>query len=53
MLEILEDELHEVMGLAGVTRLADIDRSYLHPATPVTEPHVHSAFPHLRLGEGY
>lgn len=53
MLEILEDEMHEVMGLTGVTRLADIDRTYLHAAAPVTEAHVHSAFPHLRLGDGY
>jgi isopentenyl diphosphate isomerase/L-lactate dehydrogenase-like FMN-dependent dehydrogenase len=53
MLEILEDEMFEVMGLMGATSLAQLDRSYIHPATPVVEPHVHSAFPHLRLGDGY
>jgi glycolate oxidase len=53
MLEILEDEMFEVMGLMGLTKLADLDRSYLHAAPSVVEPHVHSAFPHLRLGEGY
>ncbi len=53
LLEILEDEMHEVMGLMGVTKLADLDRTFLHPATPTVEPGVHSAFPHLRLGDGY
>jgi glycolate oxidase len=53
MLEILEDEMFDVMGLMGATRLADLNPGYLHKATPVVEPHVHSAFPHLRLGEGY
>lgn len=53
MLEILEEELHEVMGLMGVTKLSQIDRTYVHPARPMVEPSVHSAFPHLRLGDGY
>jgi isopentenyl diphosphate isomerase/L-lactate dehydrogenase-like FMN-dependent dehydrogenase len=53
MLEILEDEMFEVMGLMGVTKLAGLDRSYVHAAPPVVEAHVHSAFPHLRLGDGY
>ncbi len=53
MCEILEHEMHEVMGLMGVTKLAALDRTYLHPAAPVVEPGVHSAFPHLRLSEGY
>jgi hypothetical protein len=37
----------------GATKLADLNPGYLHKAAPVVEPHVHSAFPHLRLGEGY
>ena len=43
------------MGLTGVTRLKDLNRSYLHRGAPlVTEPHVFSAFPHLNLDDpGY
>jgi isopentenyl diphosphate isomerase/L-lactate dehydrogenase-like FMN-dependent dehydrogenase len=51
MLEILEDEVKRALGLLGVTRFADVDRSYLHPAPPVTVPHVLSAFPLLKLDE--
>ncbi len=50
-LELLEDEVRIAMGLLGVTKLAQLDRTYLRPATPVTVPHVTSAFP--LLGEGY
>ena len=50
-LELLEDEVRIAMGLLGVTKLAQLDRSYLRPATPVAVPHVTSAFP--LLGEGY
>jgi isopentenyl diphosphate isomerase/L-lactate dehydrogenase-like FMN-dependent dehydrogenase len=55
MLEILEDEMISAMGLAGVTRLKDLDRSYLHLGAPlVAPPHVHSAFPLLGLDDpGY
>jgi hypothetical protein len=36
------------MALTGVTRLAELDRSYLHFGAPsVAAPHVHSAFPLL------
>ena len=45
MLEILEDEVIRCLGLLGVTRFADLDKSYLHPATPTNLPHVLSAFP--------
>ncbi|MFN4087687.1 MAG: alpha-hydroxy-acid oxidizing protein [Alphaproteobacteria bacterium] len=51
MLELLEEEIVEVMGLLGVSHLDQLDRSYLHPAAPVGAPHVHSAFPHLSLDE--
>src|SRR5205807_2499019 len=45
MLELLEDEVQRCLGLLGVTRFADLDRSYLHAAPPTTPPHVLSAFP--------
>ncbi|UYN93876.1 MAG: alpha-hydroxy-acid oxidizing protein [Enhydrobacter sp.] len=51
MVELLEEEMKEVMGLLGVTRLDQLDRSYIAAAAPATEPGVHSAFPLLR--EGY
>ena len=50
-LELVEDEVRICLGLLGVDRLAALDRSYLHPATPVTPAHVTSSFP--LLGEGY
>jgi glycolate oxidase len=53
LLEILEDEVHECMGLLGVTKVADLDRSYVHAAPNVSVPHVHSAFPLLTINEGY
>jgi isopentenyl diphosphate isomerase/L-lactate dehydrogenase-like FMN-dependent dehydrogenase len=49
LLELLEDEVQRCLGLLGVTRLADLSRSYLHPATPPTPPHVLSPFPLLRI----
>lgn len=51
VLEILEDEIRICLGLLGVTGWADLDRSSLCAATPVTLPHATSAFP--LLGEGY
>jgi glycolate oxidase len=50
-LELLEDEIRVCLGLLGAPSLAGLDRSYLHAATPVTLPHVTSAFPLLE--EGY
>ena len=50
MLEILEDEVLRCLGLLGVTRLADLDRSYLAHAPAVTAPHALSAFPLLEVG---
>ncbi len=48
MLQILEQEMAVAMALLGVTRLADLDRSFLHFGAPsVAAPHVHSAFPLL------
>jgi glycolate oxidase len=54
MLELLETEIAEAMGLLGVTSLEQLDQTCLHAAAPVTPPHVHSAFPLLNLAdEGY
>lgn len=54
VLQILREEVHEVMGLTGVTSLRQLDRSYLHPVEPLVRPHVHSAFPLLNLDDrGY
>src|SRR6202521_393053 len=49
VLEILEDEVRRCLGLLGVTKFAELDRSYLHPAAPTNAPHVLSAFPLLRI----
>jgi glycolate oxidase len=49
MLELLEDEVIRCLGLLGVTRFAELDKSYLHPATPTNLPHVFSAFPLLDI----
>jgi glycolate oxidase len=46
-LEILEEEVRICLGLLGVTSLAALDRSYLHPAPAVAPAHVTSAFPLL------
>ena len=49
MLELLEDEVRRCLGLLGVTKFAELDRSCLVPAPPVTVPHVFSAFPLLKI----
>ena len=49
VLEILEDEVRRCLGLLGVTKFAELDRSYLHPAAPTNAPHVLSAFPLLHI----
>jgi isopentenyl diphosphate isomerase/L-lactate dehydrogenase-like FMN-dependent dehydrogenase len=51
MLEILEDEVQRCLGLLGVTRLAELDRSCLSTAAPTNPPHVLSAFPLLKIDE--
>ncbi len=45
MLELLEDEVIRALGLLGVTSFAELDGSYLHPATATNVPSVLSAFP--------
>jgi len=51
MLEILEDEVRRCLGLLGVTKFAELDKSYLQAARPVTVPHVFSAFPLLKIDD--
>jgi isopentenyl diphosphate isomerase/L-lactate dehydrogenase-like FMN-dependent dehydrogenase len=53
LLEILEDEVQECLGLIGVTSFAQLDKSFLQAAAPVVPPHVHSAFPLLMMNDGY
>ena len=53
LLELLEDEITVALGLCGAPSFQHLNRSFLHAAPSVTEPHVHSAFPLLRLGDGY
>jgi glycolate oxidase len=54
VIELLEEEMKEAMGLLGVTSLAQLDKSYIGPAMPTNLPHVHSAFPLLNLEDpGY
>jgi isopentenyl diphosphate isomerase/L-lactate dehydrogenase-like FMN-dependent dehydrogenase len=49
MLELLEDEVIRTLGLLGVTSFAELNTSYLHPATPANTPSVFSAFPLLDI----
>ena len=49
LLEILQHEITICLALLGVTSFAELDKSYICPARPVTTPHVHSAFPLLDL----
>jgi glycolate oxidase len=49
MLELLEDEVQRCLGLLGVTKFSELDRSYLYAAQPVNPPHVLSAFPLLKI----
>jgi len=49
MLELLDDEVRRCLGLLGVTKFTELDRSYLHAAPSVTAPHALSAFPLLRI----
>jgi isopentenyl diphosphate isomerase/L-lactate dehydrogenase-like FMN-dependent dehydrogenase len=49
LLELLEDEVKRCLGLLGVRTFAELDRSYLCQAGPVTSPHALSAFPLLKI----
>jgi isopentenyl diphosphate isomerase/L-lactate dehydrogenase-like FMN-dependent dehydrogenase len=50
-LELLEDEVQRSLGMLGVTKFADLDRTYLHPAQATNPPHGLSAFPLLKLDD--
>tara|TARA_R110000787_G_scaffold16622_24_gene50746 strand:+ start:6636 stop:7718 length:1083 start_codon:yes stop_codon:yes gene_type:complete len=45
MLQLLQEEIHEVMALLGVTSLSELGPEFLVSAPPVVEPHQLSAFP--------
>lgn len=49
MLELLEDEVIRTLGLLGVTSFAELDGSYLHPATAANPASVLSAFPLVEI----
>ena len=54
VVELLEEEMKEVMGLLGVTSLKQLDKSYISQGMPTNLPGVHSAFPLLNLeDQGY
>ena len=49
VLELLEEEVAECLGLLGLRSFAGLDRAHLRAVEAVAEPHVHSAFPLLTL----
>jgi len=51
VIELLEEEVREAMGLLGVTSLKQLDKSYISASAPTNLPGVHSAFPLIH--EGY
>jgi glycolate oxidase len=51
LLELLEDEVQRSLGLLGVIKITDLNRSYLHPAAPTAMPHGLSAFPLLKIDD--
>lgn len=51
MLELLEAEMRSCMGLLGVCKLSELNRSYLKEQAYSGPSHVLSAFPHLSLDD--
>jgi isopentenyl diphosphate isomerase/L-lactate dehydrogenase-like FMN-dependent dehydrogenase len=49
VLELLETEIIECLGLLGVTELGGLSSKHVCKTEPVYPPHVHSAFPLIRL----
>lgn len=49
VIELLEEEVVECLGLLGLNSFEKLDRSYLRSVEAVADPHVHSAFPLLTL----
>ena len=51
VIELLEIEVVECLGLLGLSSFKGLDRSYLRAVDSVTDPHVLSAFPLLNLNQ--
>lgn len=51
VVELLEIEVAETLGLLGLSSFAGLDRSYVRAVEAVTDPHVLSAFPLLTVPE--
>ena len=51
VLEILESEIVTTMGLLGITRLDQLNSSYLCKVQPLLPAHEMSAFPHMPGGQ--
>ena len=49
VIDLLEEEVAECLGLLGLCSFAGLDRRYLRTVEAVTDAHVHSAFPLLTL----
>jgi len=49
VVDLLDVEITECLGLLGLTDFAGLDASYLRPAESVAAAHAHSAFPLLTL----
>ncbi len=49
VLELIEAEIMECLGLLGVTEIGQLNRRHVCKAEPVYVPHVHSAFPLMHL----
>ena len=45
--------MERTLALLGVASIGELTPQHLHAAPPVVPPGVHSAFPLLRLDEGY
>lgn len=52
MLGILENEIVRSMALLGVSKMSELDPSYLAPAEPLSRNWLDSAFPLMREGYG-
>ena len=53
VLELLEAEIIECLGLLGVTSLAGLSKRHVCRAEPVYPVHLHSAFLLMRLPQAY
>jgi len=51
VVELIEEEVAECLGLLGLRSFAGLDHNYLRPVEAVTAPHALSAFPLLTLPE--